>query len=74
MIIVSSPKFVATLENTFTLPIKRVEFGSYVDVTACILGDIIKPRDKLGNTPGVPKGASYENHNKWLFLNIFVQF
>ena len=44
-----------------------------MDVTACIPGDIIKPGEKLGNTPGAPEGAS-ENHNKLLFLNIFVQF
>ena len=43
-------------------------------LTACIPGDIIKPGDKLGNTPGEPEGASYENHNESLFLNIFVQF
>ena len=27
-------------------------------------GDIIKPGDKLGNTPGAPEGANYENHKK----------
>ena len=26
-----------------------------MDVTACIPGDIIKPRDKLRNTPGAPE-------------------
>ena len=38
-----------------------------MDVIACILGDIIKPGDKLGNTPG----ANYENHKK---ITIFEQF
>ena len=48
-------KFVATLENTFALP-KKVEFGTYVDVTACIPRDIIKPGDKLRNTLGRQRG------------------
>ena len=39
----------------------RVEFGIHVDVTACIPGDMIKPGDKLGNTPGAPEGENYEN-------------
>ena len=42
-----------------------------MDVTACILGDIIKPGDKLRNTPGVLEGANYGNRKQWLFLNIF---
>ena len=42
-----------------------------MDVTACIPGDIIKPGDKLGNTPGAPEGANYENHKK---MTIFEQF
>ena len=33
-----------------------------MDVTACIPGDIIKPGDKLGNTPGATEGPNYENH------------
>ena len=50
----------------------RVEFGTYVDVTACIPGDIIKPGDKLGNTPGAPEGANYENHkNNYFWTTVF---
>ena len=62
-LLVSSPKFVDTLENTFALP-KQIEFGTYMDVTARIPGDIIKPGDKLGNTTGSPEGANCENHTK----------
>ena len=50
---------------------KRVEFGTYVDITAGIPGDIIKPGDKLRNIPGALEGANYGNHKKWLFLNNF---
>ena len=42
-----------------------------MDVTACIPGDVIKPRDKLRNTPGVLEGANYENHKK---TTIFEHF
>ena len=41
-----------------------------MDVTACIPGDIVKPGDKLGNTPGAPEGANYENHKNDNFLTI----
>ena len=40
-----------------------------MDVTACIPGDIIKPGDKLGNTPGAPDEANYENHKKNLTIS-----
>ena len=43
-----------------------------MDVTACILDDIIKPGDKLGNTLGAPEGANYENHKKMtIFEHLF---
>ena len=64
-----SVNYRATLENTFALPM----FGTYVDGTAYILVDIIKPRDKLRNTPGVPEGTNYENHIKGQFLKKKIQ-
>ena len=57
------PEICSYVRKHFRSP-KKAEFGTYVDVTACIAGDIIKPGDKLGNTPGAPEGASYKNHNK----------
>ena len=48
----------------------RVEFGTYVNVKACILGDIIKPGGKLGSILGAPEGANYENHKNDYFLTI----
>ena len=43
-----------------------------MDVTACILGVIIKPADKLGNTPGASEGSNYENHKTMtIFEHLF---
>ena len=61
-----SPKLVAMLHNArkhFRSP-KTVEFDTYVDVTTCIPGGILKSGDKMKNTPGTPEGANYENHKK----------
>ena len=65
VVLVLRSKVVATLENTFALP--RVEFGTKVDVTARISGDIMKPGDKLRNTPGTPEGVNYEKHKMTIF-------
>ena len=53
--IVLGPKSVATLENTFALP-QIVEFGTYVDLTACTPPDINKPGAILRNPSGAPEG------------------
>ena len=64
------PKICGYARKHFRSP-KRVEFGTYVAVTACILGDIIKPGDKLGNTPVAPEGQIMKitkNDYFWSFV------
>ena len=42
-----------------------------MDVTACIPGDIIKPGDKLGNTPGRQRGHIMKITKKTIFEQFY---
>ena len=64
------PEICSYARKHFRSP-ERVEFCTYVDVTACIPGDVIKHRDKLGNTPGVPEGGELSKSQK---MTIFEQY